>query len=138
MSSTCRSRFSQLSSVVGTVRNVTALAIEDRRILGLSQGADEFAFDGLYNLGSGSIACLSIMFQITISPKSALDEGIRIEDVDGLRLFKLAETLQTRLEGLLERNETAALSREEESELENLTELERFFTYLNARLIAQV
>ncbi len=78
------------------------------------------------------------MFQVTISPKSALDEGIRIEDIDGLRLFKLAETLQVRLEGLLKRNETAALSQAEESELENLTELERFFTYLNARLIAQV
>jgi hypothetical protein len=78
------------------------------------------------------------MFQVTISPASLLDQGICVEDVEGLRLFKLADALQVRLEGLLEINETAALSQEEQAELVSLTELERFFTYLNARLIAQV
>jgi hypothetical protein len=76
------------------------------------------------------------MFQVTISPSALLDQGICVEDVEGLRLFKLAEALQDRLESLLTVNETALLSDEEQAELASLTELERFFTYLNARLVA--
>jgi ABC-type protease/lipase transport system fused ATPase/permease subunit len=78
------------------------------------------------------------MLQVTISPSSFLDQGICIEVVDGLRLFRLAESLQERLENLLEINQTAALSTEEQKELKSLTDLDRFFTYLNSRLIAQV
>ena len=77
------------------------------------------------------------MLQVTISPTSFLDQGIRIEVVDGLCLFRLAESLQERLEKLLETNETASLSSEEQGELKSLTELDRFFTYLNSRLISQ-
>ena len=76
------------------------------------------------------------MIQVAISPTALLDRGIRVETIEGLRLFKLTDELQTRLEYLLEGNETAALSLEEQGELEGLTELDRFFTYLNSRLLA--
>lgn len=77
------------------------------------------------------------MIQVAISPNSILDEGICVEDVNGLRLFKLTETLQAKLEALLKKNELNTLSTEELKELHNINELERFFTYLNARLLAQ-
>jgi hypothetical protein len=46
----------------------------------------------------------------------------------------LTAAFQTKLEGLLAKNELSALSTEESNELDGLKELERFFTYLNARL----
>jgi hypothetical protein len=76
------------------------------------------------------------MIQIAISPTSLLDESIRVEIIEGLRLFKFTETLQQKFETLLTKNETNSLTPEEETELTNLNELDRFFTYLNARLLA--
>jgi hypothetical protein len=76
------------------------------------------------------------MIQVTISPASLLDEGVLVEDVDGLRLFRFTETFQARLELLLAGNETNALADEERRELNSLDELDRFFTDLNARLLS--
>ncbi len=76
------------------------------------------------------------MIQVAISPASLLDEGVQVEEVDGLRLFRFTDGFQDRLETLLEGNETDALTEEERSELRSLDELDRFFTYLNARLLA--
>jgi hypothetical protein len=76
------------------------------------------------------------MIQVAISPASLLDEGVRVEEVDGLRLFRFTEAFQARLETLLTGNETNALTDEERRELNSLDELDRFFTYLNARLLA--
>ncbi|NEP19944.1 MAG: hypothetical protein F6J97_24165 [Leptolyngbya sp. SIO4C1] len=77
------------------------------------------------------------MLQVSISPSALLDEGICVENIDGSRLFKFTETLQSRLEALLKKNESNALFSDEQKELDSLNELERFFTYLNARLLAQ-
>lgn len=76
------------------------------------------------------------MIQVAISPTSLLDESICVEIIEGLRLFKFTETLQQKFETLLIKNETNSLTPEEETELTNLNELDRFFTYLNARLLA--
>ena len=76
------------------------------------------------------------MIQVAISPASLLDEGVCVEEIDGLRLFKFTEAFQARLESLLTTNETNELSEEEKTELDGLNELDRFFTYLNARLLA--
>ncbi len=77
------------------------------------------------------------MVQVVINPASLLETGIRVEQVDQLSLFKFTDTLQARLEALLEKNETGALSSVEAAELEGIQELDRIFTYLNSRLIAQ-
>jgi hypothetical protein len=76
------------------------------------------------------------MIQVAISPASLLDEGVQVEEIDGLRLFRFTEAFQSRLETLLTGNETNALTDEERRELSSLDELDRFFTYLNARLLA--
>jgi hypothetical protein len=76
------------------------------------------------------------MIQVAISPASLLDEGVRVEEIDGLRLFRFTEAFQARLETLLTGNEANALTDEERRELSSLDELDRFFTYLNARLLS--
>jgi hypothetical protein len=77
------------------------------------------------------------MVQVIISPQSFLETGIRVEKVDDVRLFKFTDELQSRLEDLLEKNETGSLTLEEETELNGIGELDRIFTYLNSLLIAQ-
>lgn len=77
------------------------------------------------------------MVQVVINPASLLETGIRVEKVDQLNLFKFTDTLQERLEELLEKNETGDLTPEEQEELTGIQELDRIFTYLNSRLIAQ-
>jgi hypothetical protein len=77
------------------------------------------------------------MIQVVISPQSLLETGIRVEKVEDLSLFKFTDALQSRLEVLLEKNKTGALSSEEDTELAGITELDRIFTYLNALLVAQ-
>lgn len=77
------------------------------------------------------------MIQVVISPQSWLETGIKVEVVDNLRLFKFTDQLQSRLEELLERNTTGALTPEEAAELHSIGELDRLFTYLNSLLIAQ-
>jgi hypothetical protein len=77
------------------------------------------------------------MIQVVISPQSLLQTGIKVEKVDDLRLFKFTDELQTQLETLLEKNQTSALAPEEQTELDSIQELDRFFTYLNSLIIAQ-
>jgi len=84
------------------------------------------------------------MVQVVINPASLLETGIQVEKVDQLSLFKFTDALQSRLETLLEDNETGSLTLEDAEELTAIQELASFatrsvriFTYLNSRLIAQ-
>jgi len=78
-----------------------------------------------------------VMIQVVITPQSLLETGIKVEKVDHLRLFKFTDELQSRLEDLLEKNKTGALSADEAAELDAVGELDRIFTYLNSLLAAQ-
>lgn len=78
-----------------------------------------------------------LTIQVTISPQSLLEKGIKVEKIDNLRLFKFTNELQCRLEDLLEKNKTGLLTPEEEAELNAIGELDRIFTYLNSLLVAQ-
>lgn len=77
------------------------------------------------------------MIQVVITPQSLLETGIRVEKVDNLRLFKFTDKLQSRLEALLEKNETGSLTPDEAIEMDAVGELDRIFTYLNSLLVAQ-
>ncbi len=52
-------------------------------------------------------------------------------------MFKFTEELQSRLEDLSEKKKAGFLTSEEEAELTGILELDRIFTLLNARLIAE-
>ena len=75
--------------------------------------------------------------QLMIQPSSFIDSGIQIKPVRGLLLFKFSEDLQARLESLNEKQRESALSPDERIELAGIVELDRIFTLLNAKIIAE-
>ena len=73
----------------------------------------------------------------TLHKPSALIGEIRLEQVGDWTLFKFSESLQLRMESLLEQKKADRLTLEERAELEAIGELDRIFTHLNAMLAAQ-
>ncbi|MGC1310415.1 MAG: hypothetical protein WA885_24560 [Phormidesmis sp.] len=67
---------------------------------------------------------------------SSLIHEIRLDQVGNWQLFKFSETLQLRMENLLERKKSDQLTLEEVAELEAISELDRIFTHMNAMLAA--
>jgi len=75
--------------------------------------------------------------QMMIQPSSFIDAGIQIKPVRGLFLFKFSEDLQKRLESLNEKQRESTLTSDEALELTGILELDRIFTLLNAKIIAE-
>jgi len=75
--------------------------------------------------------------QTMVQPSSWIEDGIQIQKVRGLNLFKFTHELQDRLETLIERQKANRLTPEETAELAGITEPDRIFTLLNARIIAE-
>jgi len=72
-----------------------------------------------------------------VQPSSWIESGIKISKVRNLNLFKFTNELQSRLDELSEKNKAGMLTPEEEAELAGMLELDRIFTLLNARIIAE-
>jgi hypothetical protein len=83
--------------------------------------------------------------QTMVQPSFWIEVGIQIQKVRGLNLFKFTDDLQNRLEisidslseTLRERQKANSLTPEETTELSGITELDRIFTMMNARIIAE-
>jgi hypothetical protein len=75
--------------------------------------------------------------QTMVQPSFWIEVGIQIRKVRGLNLFKFTDDLQLRLEILIERQKNNILTLEETAELAGITELDRIFTLMNARIIAE-
>jgi hypothetical protein len=75
--------------------------------------------------------------QTMVQPSFWIEVGIQIQKVRGLNLFKFNDDLQARLEELIDRHKANLLTTEETSELAGITELDRIFTLMNARIIAE-
>jgi hypothetical protein len=75
--------------------------------------------------------------QMMVQPSSWVESGIKISKVRNLNLFKFTDELQFRLDELSEKNKAGLLTLEEEAELAGILELDRIFTLLNARIIAE-
>jgi hypothetical protein len=76
------------------------------------------------------------MVSILNKPSSLIHE-ICIEKVDRWKLFKFSESLQHRMEQLLEKKKADQLMAEEAAELDTIGELDRIFTHINAMMVAQ-
>ncbi|MBW4683688.1 MAG: hypothetical protein KME40_01040 [Komarekiella atlantica HA4396-MV6] len=76
------------------------------------------------------------MVTIVNKPSSLIHE-ICIEKVDKWSLFKFSESLQLRMEELLEKKKADQLTSEEVGELDAIGELDRIFTHINAMIAAQ-
>lgn len=77
------------------------------------------------------------MTQVMIQPSYWIESGIKISKVRNLNLFKFTSELQSRLEELADKNKAGMLTTTEESELAGILELDRIFTLLNAKIIAE-
>jgi hypothetical protein len=75
--------------------------------------------------------------QMMVQPSFWIESGIKVSKVRDLNLFKFTDELQARLNDLAERNKSESLTDEEKAELAGILELDRIFTLLNARVIAE-
>jgi len=76
------------------------------------------------------------MITILNKPSSLIHE-IQLEKVGNWNLFKFRESLQLRMETLLEKKKADQLTPDELAELDVIGELDRIFTHINAMLAAQ-
>jgi hypothetical protein len=76
------------------------------------------------------------MVAILKKPSSLIHE-ICLEKVGNWSLFKFSESLQSRMEELLEKKKADRLTPEEVGELDVIGELDRIFTHMNAMIAAQ-
>jgi len=79
---------------------------------------------------------IEMVTELMVQPSSWVETGITVETVRGLKLFKFTEDLQERFEELIDLYKQDQLTDEQQAELKGLAELDRIFTLLNARLIA--
>ncbi len=75
--------------------------------------------------------------QMMVQPSSWVDSGVTLRKVRGQSLFKFTDSLQIRLDDLAERQKTDELTDPEQAELAAILELDRIFTLLNAKIIAE-
>lgn len=73
---------------------------------------------------------------VMVQPSSWIESGIKITKVRNLNLFKFTDELQSLLHELSDKRKAGLLTSEEEAELTGLLELDRIFTLINARIIA--
>lgn len=73
----------------------------------------------------------------TLNRPSALIHEIQLEQVGNWNLFKFSESLQLRMENLLEKKKADQIVPDEIAELDAIGELDRIFTHINAMLAAQ-
>jgi len=73
----------------------------------------------------------------TANKPSSLIHEIRLEKVADWSLFKFSESLQLRMEDLLEKRKADQITPDEIVELDAIGELDRIFTHINAMLAAQ-
>jgi hypothetical protein len=73
----------------------------------------------------------------TLNKPSSLIHEIQLQKVGDWNLFKFSESLQFRMESLLEKKKADQLTPDESTELDAIGELDRIFTHINAMLAAQ-
>jgi hypothetical protein len=71
---------------------------------------------------------------IVISKPSSLINEIQMAKVGTWNLFKFSESLQLRMEALLDKKKDDLLSPEDVVELDSIGELDRIFTHINAMI----
>ena len=72
-----------------------------------------------------------------LNQPSSLMHEIQLEKVGDWHLFKFSESLQLRMESLLEKKKADEITTDESAELGAIGELDRIFTHINAMLAAQ-
>jgi hypothetical protein len=71
---------------------------------------------------------------VVLSKPSSLINEIQMTKVGTWNLFKFSESLQLRMETLLDKKKEDLLSPEDVAELDSIGELDRIFTHINAMI----
>lgn len=72
-----------------------------------------------------------------VRPSQFLPEGICIQRINNLTLFKFTDKLGERMQELLDKHKLDTLTSDEKIELEAISELDDIFSYINAVIAAQ-
>jgi hypothetical protein len=72
-----------------------------------------------------------------LKPSAILPEGLRLQIINNITLFKFTEELGARMQELLDRKKNETISPTETLELETISELDNIFSYINAVIMAQ-
>lgn len=72
-----------------------------------------------------------------LKPSALLPQGLRVQEINNLTLFKFTDELGDRLQTLLDKKKAATLTPEEAVELEAIGELDEIFSYINAVMAAR-
>jgi hypothetical protein len=72
-----------------------------------------------------------------IKPSTFLPNGLCIQRVNNLTLFKFTNELGERMQELLDKKKADTLTPEEAIELETIGELDNIFSYINAVIAAE-
>ena len=72
-----------------------------------------------------------------LKPSIFIPNGIHLEQINNLTLFKFTEELGDRLQDLLDRKKADSLSAEELIELAAIGELDEILSYINAVIAVQ-
>ncbi|BAZ85029.1 hypothetical protein NIES806_12290 [Dolichospermum compactum NIES-806] len=78
-----------------------------------------------------------LMTTTLVKPSQLLPEGICIQHINNLILFKFTDKLGERMQELLDKNKLDTLTPEEAIELEAIGELDDIFSYINSAVAAQ-
>lgn len=72
-----------------------------------------------------------------VKPSTLLPNGLQIQQINDLVLFKFTEELGDRMQALLDKRKVDALTEDEALELEAIGELDEIFSYINAVMAAR-
>lgn len=71
-----------------------------------------------------------------LKPSALLPQGLQVQQINNLTLFKFTDELGERMQTLLDKKKADDLSPEEALELEAIGELDEIFSYINAVIAA--
>ncbi|NET89431.1 MAG: hypothetical protein F6K45_15280 [Kamptonema sp. SIO1D9] len=72
-----------------------------------------------------------------VKPSAFIPQGLRVQQINHLTLFKFTDELSARMQTLLDLKKADSLTAEELLELEAIGELDDIFSYINAVIAAQ-
>jgi hypothetical protein len=73
----------------------------------------------------------------SLKPSTLLPKGLRVQQINNLTLLKFTDELGNRLQTLLDKKKSDALTTEEADELEAIGELNQIFSYIDAVMAAR-
>jgi hypothetical protein len=71
-----------------------------------------------------------------LRPSSLIPQGLQVQNIGNLILFKFTDELGDRLQALLDKKKADTLTPQESIELEAIGELDEIFSYINAVMAA--